>query len=514
MRSYDVVWWQPGLEWYPGFSDVARDSVSAYLDGGGRLAVTGHDICWGMADPTSAFYTAARAAWVTATLRTQYDNDPPPPGWGTVTGIALDPISGDYVGGVPYAEHRAGASGDEILPVSGAVTSWMSGDPAGSAPAGLRWVSPTPVGTPGSGVWGGANSRLATMYFEWSGINPAAFPSSVTRRDVMKKTLIWLMGRDKPNVAVTAPNGGEVITTASTNITWTESSDGATVTARTLEYSLDNGRSWTIITTSAGPSPYVWNLGSVTNSALARVRVRVTDNGTPGFSGHDVSDAVFTLNRVGGDLVGPGVVAGSIQSSPLPIVNTSAATLTAQISDALNGGSNITAAEWTFAASPLPAGNANPMTGTFSSPLVTVSASLPTGVFAPGTNKLWVRGQDAAGNWGPASALDILVNGNAVIGVDPRVPRALELSQNAPNPLQRTTLISFGLPSAQRVRLSIFDVGGRRIRDLADGAYPAGVHSLMWDRADESGRPVQPGVYYYRLTTQFSRLQRKMVVLN
>jgi hypothetical protein len=154
------------------------------------------------------------------------------------------------------------------------------------------------------------------------------------------------------------------------------------------------------------------------------------------------------------------------------------------------------------------------MTGTFSSPLVTVSASLPTGVFAPGTNKLWVRGQDAAGNWGPASALDILVNGNAVIGVDPRVPRALELSQNAPNPLQRTTLISFGLPSAQRVRLSIFDVGGRRIRDLADGAYPAGVHSLMWDRADESGRPVQPGVYYYRLTTQFSRLQRKMVVLN
>ncbi|HEU5456430.1 MAG TPA: S8 family serine peptidase, partial [Nocardioides sp.] len=92
LRAYRAVWWQPGLEYYPGFSDAARPVITSYLDGGGRLAVTGHDIVWGMADPTSPYFTVDRRMFVQNTLRTVFNADPA--AWTGIAGIAGDPISG------------------------------------------------------------------------------------------------------------------------------------------------------------------------------------------------------------------------------------------------------------------------------------------------------------------------------------------------------------------------------------------------------------------------------------
>lgn len=511
LRSYKAVWWQPGLEHYPPVSTAAQTAITAYLDGGGRLAMTGHDIVWALADPTSPYYSAAAAAWVNGTLRTVYNADPA--GWPSIAGIALDPISDPFSGGVGYQEHRSGAAGDEVDPTGGAVASWLSGD-ASPDDAGIRWDSGGPLGAPGSGVWGGAPSRLATMYFEWSGVDNFSVPSSADRRDIMRRTLIWLLGRDKPTVTVTAPNGGEVLVGSSTNITWTESTDGGTgVGSRTIDYSVNGGTTWVTITGGAGPSPYMWDLTAVPNAVQALVRVTVTDNGTPSLRGSDASNASFSIQRAGGDLAGPAVTAGTVVSSPNPIDITAPATLTATISDSLFGGSTVTAAEWSFSPSPAPAGTGTPMTGAFSSIKVNVSAALTTALFAPGAGRLWVRGRDAAGNWGNAASLDLVVNGDAVTGVGDGAPARLELRQNAPNPVVGTTTFAFGLEADAKVELAIFDVAGRRVRDLVDEPLAAGLHSVSWNRTDADGRVVRPGVYYYRMIAGARTFVRRLAVL-
>jgi Subtilase family len=512
MRSYDAIWWQPDLELYPPIPDQARDSITAYLAGGGRLAVTGHDIVWSNSDPTSPYYTLARQLWTENTLKAQYVADPPT--WTSIIGVPGDPISNAYQpAGAPYAEPRAGASGDEINPLSGAVGSWLSGDgtPYNAA---VRWESGGPQGSPGSGVWGGMNSRLAGMFFDWTNINTLSVPGNATRTDIMQKTLTWLLGRDKPNVTVTAPNGGEVITTATTNITWTENTDGAGVGSRTIEYSLDGGTSWTLLTAGAGASPYNWDFTGVPNSAQALVRIRVTDNGTPAFTGNDASNAIFSIQRTGGDVLGPAIVAGSVVTNPNPIDNQSAASVSATATDVVRGGSNIAAAEWSHGTNPAPAGTGTAMSGAFGSQTVAISGSLTTGIFPLGTRKIHVRAQDAAGNWGPAATIEVVVNGEPVASTPEHLPGSIELRGAAPNPVLGRTMVTFALPLGSRVKLGIYDVAGRRVKMLFDGDATAGLHSVPWDRTDHAGRIVGPGVYYTRMEVHGKAYMGKIVTLN
>jgi hypothetical protein len=350
------------------------------------------------------------------------------------------------------------------------------------------------------------------MFFEWSGINSGA-ESDIDRARILDKTLTWLLGRERPLVTVVAPNGGSTITSSPISIEWTESTSAGTgVSARAIDYSVDGGQSWVTLTTSAGPSPYLWNLASAPNTATALVRVRVTDDGTPAFSGFDRSDAVFAIERAGGDLLGPAVMAGSIRVNPNPVNNQQPAALTATISDSLSGGGNVAAAEYSFGDAPAPAGGGIPMTGSFDARTVAVSASMFTGYRQPGTHQLYVRGRDAAGNWGNATALTVVVNGPVPLSVG-GPPRMFELKQNAPNPVFQSTVISFAVPVETPVQLLIYDLQGRRVRTLVRQPMQPGVHHVRWDRIDDAGQRVGPGLYYYRLLAGGRSFERRMVAL-
>src|SRR5262249_45542258 len=144
-------------------------------------------------------------------------------------------------------------------------------------------------GSAGNGVWGGTPTQEVMNNYEWSRLNTAT-ADDTTRAGIFDKTLIWLIGRDHPTVAVTAPNGGETFTTSPVSVSWTEAFDGATAGSRKIEYSDDAGQSWTLITASPGTSPYSWNISSLPNSNLYRVRVTVVDNGSPTLTGQDMSN--------------------------------------------------------------------------------------------------------------------------------------------------------------------------------------------------------------------------------
>jgi hypothetical protein len=87
------------------------------------------------------------------------------------------------------------------------------------------------------------------------------------------------------------------------------------------------------------------------------------------------------------------------------------------------------------------------------------------------------------------------------------------LHPNVPNPFGQETTLSFDLPNQATVRLTIYDVSGRRVRELCKGTMPAGPHQLVWDGRDAFGTRVAAGVYMCRLEAGGVVEQRRMVLL-
>jgi hypothetical protein len=96
---------------------------------------------------------------------------------------------------------------------------------------------------------------------------------------------------------------------------------------------------------------------------------------------------------------------------------------------------------------------------------------------------------------------------------EPTLPSEFALSQNYPNPFNPETNIEFSLPSTSEVNLSVYNVLGRRVRQLAGGVFPAGSHTVVWDGTDDYGRPVASGLYLYRLSAGPNTQTRKMMLL-
>ncbi len=438
LQKYKVVIWQSGLEQYPQLSDNQRLLVRNYLEGGGRLFLSSQDIAWSLCSTASnPYYTAARCAWFRSTMKSNWTVDPQT--WTANTGIAGDPISGGYTAGVPYVGHRAGGYGDEVrnlcgttggsCPGAGATLTYVWRDSGGTATPdndGTKWVSLGNNGTAGVGVWGGTPTKAVVFYFEFTGINfVSGVVSNPTRTDILNRTIIWLVGRDHPAVQVRSLNGGEVITNPTTPITWTRQAfGGANIGAQTLYYSDNSGQSWNRILPDPLPTDtsYVWTVSGLPNGGRYRVRVVAQDDGTPFLAGSDASNADFTINRAGGDTLGPLIWPGSVSIVPNPIVSGGLVIFRATADDTARGNSDIVAAELFAGATPGPDGAGTPMDaadGAFGSPVENLVRSAPA-PWATGNECFWIHAQDAAGIWGPyESRCTVIVSTGSVDTVPP-----------------------------------------------------------------------------------------------
>lgn len=81
-------------------------------------------------------------------------------------------------------------------------------------------------------------------------------------------------------------------------------------------------------------------------------------------------------------------------------------------------------------------------------------------------------------------------------------PVQFTLRQNYPNPFNPSTIISFELQSAAKVRLDIFNVTGQRIAALINAKQSAGTHTVTWNGRHDNGTPAASGIYLYRLTAE------------
>lgn len=91
--------------------------------------------------------------------------------------------------------------------------------------------------------------------------------------------------------------------------------------------------------------------------------------------------------------------------------------------------------------------------------------------------------------------------------------RRLRLAQNAPNPFNPCTLVSFEVPAEADVLLGVYDASGRFVCRLADGRYEPGIYRVTWDGRDSGGAEVASGVYFCSLESEGRRLTRKMVLM-
>ena len=93
------------------------------------------------------------------------------------------------------------------------------------------------------------------------------------------------------------------------------------------------------------------------------------------------------------------------------------------------------------------------------------------------------------------------------------LPAGPQLQQNAPNPFNSETVISWFLPEPGPARLEVSALTGQRQAVLHRGPLPAGRHRIHWDGRDDAGRPLASGVYLYRLVSAESVLTRKLTLL-
>jgi hypothetical protein len=96
---------------------------------------------------------------------------------------------------------------------------------------------------------------------------------------------------------------------------------------------------------------------------------------------------------------------------------------------------------------------------------------------------------------------DIISNGNVS-------PEQFHLSQNYPNPFNPATIISYQLSDLSNVKLTVYDLLGRKIETIINKQQSAGKYQVKFNASGLSS-----GIYFYRLQAgQFS--QTKKMILN
>ncbi|MFO7654948.1 MAG: S8 family serine peptidase [Candidatus Krumholzibacteriia bacterium] len=97
--------------------------------------------------------------------------------------------------------------------------------------------------------------------------------------------------------------------------------------------------------------------------------------------------------------------------------------------------------------------------------------------------------------------------------LDKSVPQATTALSLHPNPFNPSTVVAFSLAKQGVVRVAVYDVAGRLVRELAAGLHAAGTHELQWDGTDDAGRSVRSGVYLVSMRTDAERLTQKALLL-
>ncbi|MBS1261532.1 MAG: hypothetical protein MAG453_00857 [Calditrichaeota bacterium] len=107
-------------------------------------------------------------------------------------------------------------------------------------------------------------------------------------------------------------------------------------------------------------------------------------------------------------------------------------------------------------------------------------------------------------NW-DASDWDLAGEASATV----ELPDEFEMATAYPNPFNPTTTVAISLPETAELNVTVFNVMGQQVAELASGKYNAGVHNLSFDASSLSS-----GLYFIQAEVpgEFSRVQKVSLV--
>ena len=82
-----------------------------------------------------------------------------------------------------------------------------------------------------------------------------------------------------------------------------------------------------------------------------------------------------------------------------------------------------------------------------------------------------------------------------------------------PNPFNPVTEIRFSLARPAEVQLVIYDVRGRRVKQLLAERRESGSHSVKWLGVDDRGSSVASGVYHLRMEVGAQRYHQRLTLV-
>lgn len=120
------------------------------------------------------------------------------------------------------------------------------------------------------------------------------------------------------------------------------------------------------------------------------------------------------------------------------------------------------------------------------------------------------RRNDAGDIFGQNVRLDGSL-GTGLSGTPELPPVALALKA-VPNPFNPQTVITYQLPAATPVSVSVCDLKGRRVATLWDGVQPEGEHQVRWNGTSHDQRAMPSGTYLVELKTRFGVQHQKVTL--
>ena len=81
-----------------------------------------------------------------------------------------------------------------------------------------------------------------------------------------------------------------------------------------------------------------------------------------------------------------------------------------------------------------------------------------------------------------------------------------------PNPVTEGALLRFLLPEEAHVQMTLFTLGGRKVRTIHRGLLGSGLHEIYFEARDLGKRPLEPGNYLCELRSGSRSLVQKIVV--
>lgn len=77
---------------------------------------------------------------------------------------------------------------------------------------------------------------------------------------------------------------------------------------------------------------------------------------------------------------------------------------------------------------------------------------------------------------------------------NPRLPNRLQLA-GYPNPFNGIIQFKLNLPQSGEYNLSVYDIQGKRVREIQNGYLSAGTYNAQWNGSGRNGTPAASGIY-------------------